>query len=1161
MMKKDLIIQKTAPCKAGKRVLSAIMALAMLCTMMCGITVPVTATSYELLNPITGTVQGAGYDETAGHYGIDLYPYNYGDPVYAVASGTIMYSCPRNHTKEYQSGDDCCTVKIILDEPITYNGTTYVCAFYTHMSALVYDIYCGYKAACVEEYNAGLRTDALPTESVHVEAGDLIGYVGKGNGATHLHFSFEASEADGYAMMPNSEYYDVFEWCYNDSITAGGTTSVSNNVASAYSTGMTLTQLQAKFPEGKYWNGGNADGYTSYACTCHGQGICIAGTSPCTCNHFQGGTQCNGFARKLAYDAYGSHLSTWQTTSSSSYVDSLKPGDVVYNDSPHWFMVISVSSDSVTVGECNWGSRCVIKWSRTVKKSTIKGYDGLNIFIAPYSLTSGSSTSVHTHTYSITEYEAAHPHKAYIKCSCGEFGGYTGATKYVSSCSSCSDTCTCSSSYAGTYTCITTNYPLTIRSGHGTSYDAIGSIPSGASVTVTRANGSWAHVTYNGVSGYASMEYLAKPYSTSSAYPVPFKCYTLSDDNHAADAFDAPNGNHIGYIYGTDYCTVKEIYSNGWCLVNVPWDSGTKDVYTYTGNFFNTSFTPVIDVVESSGNTYIRYNTSTRLGNVDAGDKVTIVDRYGVQVQAIYPHTDGTYRCAWINAYHFDHTHTPGAAATCTSPQVCTTCDAIIAGVTSHTPGAAATCTSNQTCTVCGVILNTQTAHTPGAAATCTTVQKCTVCGIILAGTIEHSYTAGDYTDPTHPHTIYNTCDCGAMSDSGYYAKVLSCTECYPTPTISGITYSPSTVKVGDTVTFTLNATGGTEHCICIGDGTDEIFKSLTSSCTYQFTKAGTYYIYGWVRNASGTKYPDTVTLVVEDNIVSVNSVSLNKTSATIDVGDTLNLTATVAPSNATNKNITWNSSNTSIASVSNGVVTAKSAGTTTITATTVDASKTATCIVIVSAPEEPINPNAAAIVVNDITTRAGETFDVTVDVANNPGMCFLQVTLEYDESVLTLKGASNGSVLSTFENGVNLQWSADADTSKNGTLVTLTFEVNEDAEAGEYTVNTIFREAYDSDLNDVVFTVAAGTITVADFIYGDANGDGEVTGKDAVLLRKYMVNYNYDTGTSSVAVSPGADANGDGEVTGKDAVLLRKYMVNYNYDTGTSSVVLGPQQ
>ena len=76
---------------------------------------------------------------------------------------------------------------------------------------------------------------------------------------------------------------------------------------------------------------------------------------------------------------------------------------------------------------------------------------------------------------------------------------------------------------------------------------------------------------------------------------------------------------------------------------------------------------------------------------------------------------------------------------------------------------------------------------------------------------------------------------------------------------------------------------------------------------------------------------------------IAVSSVELNKSSATIEVGDTLSLSATISPSNATNKNVTWSSSNTSVATVSNGTVTAKSAGTTIITVKT-NNDKVATC-------------------------------------------------------------------------------------------------------------------------------------------------------------------------------------------------------------------------
>lgn len=82
---------------------------------------------------------------------------------------------------------------------------------------------------------------------------------------------------------------------------------------------------------------------------------------------------------------------------------------------------------------------------------------------------------------------------------------------------------------------------------------------------------------------------------------------------------------------------------------------------------------------------------------------------------------------------------------------------------------------------------------------------------------------------------------------------------------------------------------------------------------------------------------------------VAVESVTLNKTELTLEVGDEETLTATVAPNNATNKTITWSSDNTAVATVANGKVTAVAAGTATITATA--DGKSATCTVTVNAP------------------------------------------------------------------------------------------------------------------------------------------------------------------------------------------------------------------
>ena len=91
-------------------------------------------------------------------------------------------------------------------------------------------------------------------------------------------------------------------------------------------------------------------------------------------------------------------------------------------------------------------------------------------------------------------------------------------------------------------------------------------------------------------------------------------------------------------------------------------------------------------------------------------------------------------------------------------------------------------------------------------------------------------------------------------------------------------------------------------------------------------------------------------------SVVKVSSVSLNPSSLSLTKkGQTARLSATVSPSNATNKSINWSSSNSNVATVSNGVVTAVGNGSATITATAADGSgKKASCSITVNIPTTP---------------------------------------------------------------------------------------------------------------------------------------------------------------------------------------------------------------
>lgn len=112
-----------------------------------------------------------------------------------------------------------------------------------------------------------------------------------------------------------------------------------------------------------------------------------------------------------------------------------------------------------------------------------------------------------------------------------------------------------------------------------------------------------------------------------------------------------------------------------------------------------------------------------------------------------------------------------------------------------------------------------------------------------------------------------------------------------------------------------------------------------------------------------------------------VQSVGLNKTELALEVGKTGTLEAIVEPSDATNKNVTWSSSNSEVATVDNGVVTAVSAGTAIITVTTEDGAKTATCKVTVNAPQTvPVTGVTLDKTSLDLKTGDNTTLTATVN-------------------------------------------------------------------------------------------------------------------------------------------------------------------------------------
>ena len=118
-----------------------------------------------------------------------------------------------------------------------------------------------------------------------------------------------------------------------------------------------------------------------------------------------------------------------------------------------------------------------------------------------------------------------------------------------------------------------------------------------------------------------------------------------------------------------------------------------------------------------------------------------------------------------------------------------------------------------------------------------------------------------------------------------------------------------------------------------------------------------------------------TCTITVSKKVVEVSSVELDKTSAQLKAGETVTLTATVKPDDATDKTVTWSTSDSSVATVDNGVVTAIKVGSATITAKAGD--KSATCSISVV----PTLVTSVTLDQTNASLRVGETVTLTATV------------------------------------------------------------------------------------------------------------------------------------------------------------------------------------
>ena len=256
------------------------------------------------------------------------------------------------------------------------------------------------------------------------------------------------------------------------------------------------------------------------------------------------------------------------------------------------------------------------------------------------------------------------------------------------------------------------------------------------------------------------------------------------------------------------------------------------------------------------------------------------------------------------------------------------------------------------------------------------------------------------------------------LGDSVKYTPTIT-TNSLPGGSV-GTDYSqPLTADGSGTITWSLAEGSSLPDGLSLNcDGT--ITGTPTTAGTYSFTVTAT--------NDYGSDSKEFTLIIDQQGTIHVTSVSLDKTSLELTEGNTAQLTATVLPDNATNKNVTWSSNAPGVATVdSSGKVTAVAPGTATITVTTADGGKTATCVVTVTRPYiPPANPNyritveatqGGTVTADPTAAKAGTTVTLTPVPHRGYQVGSVAVTDRFGDAVAVTEQA-DGTYTFTMPNG-----------------------------------------------------------------------------------------------------------------------------------------------
>ncbi len=258
--------------------------------------------------------------------------------------------------------------------------------------------------------------------------------------------------------------------------------------------------------------------------------------------------------------------------------------------------------------------------------------------------------------------------------------------------------------------------------------------------------------------------------------------------------------------------------------------------------------------------------------------------------------------------------------------------------------------------------------------------------------------------------------------------------------------------------------------------GSDKLVR-VTWSDTVNTSTAG-------VVRVTGTSIDDpskTMTLTVTVKpIVYATDVNLSSTSVNLLLNQTTTLTAEVVPSNANDTTIVWSSSNSSVASVSEGLITANALGTAVITATSGDGHASKSCTVTVTSVYNWPSGEVLHLDASFNTTVTGTTVTSWNNIASSNNN-FTQVSSSGPQ--LVANGLNGFSTL-RFNGSKYLRLASQWLTASSGSDVNFF----NDSASTPYTVFIVAKSATTSNSNEAFFSKATGYDTNATYYVGSRN-------------------------------------------------------------------------